>query len=186
MCWAACDRLAAIAKELKMKAREELWAANAAKIRDDILTNAYNGKLVTFTSAWNGSEVDASLLLMAELRFLEPEDERFRNTVSTIEKRLLRGDFLLRYENEDSDGLPETALLVCTFWWILALAYIGETDRARAGFEKILSRRNRLGLLSADVSREGNELWGNFPQTYSMVGLIQCALRLSRPWENAF
>ncbi len=186
MCWAACDRLAAIAKELKMKAREEIWTTHAAKIRDDILANAYNEKLGTFTTTWNGSEVDASLLLMAELRFLEPEDERFRNTVSTIEKRLLRGDFLLRYENEDSDGLPDTALLVCTFWWILALAYIGETERARAGFGKILARRNRLGLLSADVSREGNELWGNFPQTYSMVGLIQCAVRLSMPWENAF
>ena len=153
MCWAACDRLAAIARELNMKAREAIWTANAEKIRDDILANAWNDGLGTFTSVWNGSEVDASLLLMAELRFLEPSDERFRKTVATIEKRLLRGDFLLRYEGEDAGGMPETALLVCTFWWILALAYIGETERARASFENILSRRNRLGLLSADVSR---------------------------------
>lgn len=185
MCWAACDRLAAIAKELKMKAREKQWAASAAKIRDDILKNAWNEELGTFTSTWNGSEVDASLLLLAELRFSEPNDPRFKSTVAVIEKRLLRGDFLLRYENEDTDKLPETALLVCTFWWILALAHIGETERARTGFEKVLSCRNHLGLLSADVSREKSELWGNFPQTYSMVGLIQCATRLSKPWESA-
>lgn len=186
MCWAACDRLSAIARQLKMKAREEYWAIHAKTIRDAILANAWNDELGTFTTTWNSTEVDASLLLIAELRFLEPDDTRFRSTVATIEKRLLRGDFLLRYEDEDKDGLPETALLVCTFWWILALAYIGETEKARTIFEKILARRNHLGLLSADASREGTELWGNFPQTYSMVGLIQCAVRLSRPWENAF
>ena len=186
MCWAACDRLAAIARELKLKPREALWTANAEKIRQDVLAHAWNAELGTFTTAWNGDTVDASLLLMAELRFLGPDDYRFKSTVATLEKRLLRGDFLLRYEGEDAHGLPDTALLVCTFWWILALSYIGETDRARASFETILARRNHLGLLSADVSREGKTLWGNFPQTYSMVGLIQCAVRLSRPWENAF
>lgn len=186
MCWAACDRLAAIAKELKLKAKEDLWRANADRIREEVITNAFNAELNSFTSTWNGNTVDASLLLLGELHFLKPDDARLAGTLSRIEKMLLRGDFLLRYEGEDGQGIPDTALLVCTFWWILALIYIGETDRARAGFEKILSRRNHLGLLSADVSRDGNVLWGNFPQTYSMVGLIQCATRLSRPWENAF
>ena len=186
MCWAACDRLAAIARDLNMKTRALQWETHAKTIRDDILAHAWNETIGSFTTTWDGDEVDASLLLMAELRFTEPDDPRFTGTVARIGERLLRGDFLLRYEGEDTDGVPDTALLVCTFWWILALAYIGEKDKARAAFEKILSRRNRLGLLSADVSREGNELWGNFPQTYSMVGLIQCAVRLSIPWENAF
>ena len=186
MCWAACDRLAAIARELRLKAKEDLWRANADRIREEVISNAFNAELNTFTSTWNGESVDASLLLLGELHFLEPDDPRFTGTVARIENRLLRGDFLLRYEGEDVSGLPDTALLVCTFWWILALTYIGETERARASFENILSRRNHLGLLSADVSRADKVLWGNFPQTYSMVGLIQCAVRLSRPWENAF
>ncbi len=186
MCWAACDRLSAIAKELKLKAKEDLWRANAERIREEVISNAFNTGLNSFTSTWNGDTVDASLLLMGELHFLKPDDPRFTGTVERIEKQLLRGDFLLRYEGEDKAAVPDTALLVCTFWWILALTTIGETEKARASFENILSRRNHLGLLSADVSREGNVLWGNFPQTYSMVGLIQCAIRLSRPWENAF
>ena len=186
MCWAACDRLAAIAKELKLKAKEDLWRANAERIREEVISNAFNTELNTFTSTWNGNSVDASLLLLGELHFLKPDDPRFAGTVARIEKQLLRGDFLLRYEGEDKEGIPETALLVCTFWWILALTTIGKTREARACFENILSRRNHLGLLSADVSRSDRVLWGNFPQTYSMVGLIQCAIRLSRPWENAF
>lgn len=186
MCWAACDRLAAIAKELKLKAKQDLWRANAERIREEVISNAFNADLNTFTTTWNGDTVDASLLLLGELHFLKPDDPRFAGTVARIEKQLLRGDFLLRYEGEDKEGIPETALLVCTFWWILALTTLGKTREARATFENILSRRNHLGLLSADVSRENRVLWGNFPQTYSMVGLIQCAIRLSRPWENAF
>ena len=76
--------------------------------------------------------------------------------------------------------------MVCTLWWILALAQIGEKERARSLFEKVLDRRNHLGLLSEDVAPESGEMWGNFPQTYSMVGLIQCAARLSISWDDAY
>jgi GH15 family glucan-1,4-alpha-glucosidase len=92
----------------------------------------------------------------------------------------------LRYDEEDDFGLPETAFLVCTQWWILALAQMGEKERARELFEKVLAKRNHLGLLSEDVASDTGELWGNFPQTYSMVGLIQCATRLSIPWDEAY
>jgi GH15 family glucan-1,4-alpha-glucosidase len=75
---------------------------------------------------------------------------------------------------------------VCTQWWVLALAALGETERARAIFEKLLAIRSPLGLLAEDVDPATGELWGNYPQTYTMVGLIQCAMRLSRPWEDAY
>lgn len=123
---------------------------------------------------------------MAEFRFLEADDPRFVSTVHAIERHLRRGDFLLRYDEEDDFGRPESAFLVCTFWWILALTQIGERDRARALFENVLSRCNHLGLLAEDVLIDSGELWGNFPQTYSMVGLIQCAARLSTSWEKAY
>ena len=123
---------------------------------------------------------------MAELQFLAPDDARFAATVSAVEKHLRRGDFLLRYDEEDDFGRPETAFLVCTLWWILALAQIGQKERARELFENVLAKRNHLGLLSEDVAPETGELWGNFPQTYSMVGLIQCAARLSISWDEAY
>ncbi len=76
--------------------------------------------------------------------------------------------------------------MVCTFWYIDALAALGRRDEARALFEATLARRNRLGLLSEDLNPATGELWGNFPQTYSMVGLINSATRLSIPWDQAF
>lgn len=186
MCWAACDRLAAIAGRLKLPGRAEVWGAHAKRIHQVICESAWNAELGSFVSTFGGERLDASLLLMAEFQFLAPDDPRFVGTVGAIEKHLRRGDFLLRYDEEDDFGLPETAFLVCTLWWILALAQIGQKDRARELFERVLEKRNHLGLLSEDVVPESGELWGNFPQTYSMVGLIQCAARLSISWDEAY
>jgi pentatricopeptide repeat protein len=130
--------------------------------------------------------VDASLLLMFELGFLPPEDPRFVATVEAVEKALRRGDHMFRYAQQDDFGYPETAFNICTFWLIDALAAIGRRDEARRLFEKMLDSRNHLGLLSEDIDPATGELWGNFPQTYSMVGLINSALRLSKKWSEAF
>jgi len=186
MCWAACDRLAAIATRLNLKQRALYWSKEAATIRKVIMEHAWNSQLGSFVSTFDGDRLDASLLLMSELQFVEPDDPRFIGTLRAVEKHLQRGDFLLRYDEEDDFGRPDSAFIVCTFWWILALANTGEKARARKLFENILRCRNHLGLLSEDVSIDGSELWGNFPQTYSMVGLIQCATRLSIPWEKAY
>jgi GH15 family glucan-1,4-alpha-glucosidase len=97
----------------------------------------------------------------------------------------MRGDLLLRYGVEDDFGRPETAFTICTFWYIDALALLGRRDEARRLFENLLGRRNALGLLSEDIHPETGELWGNYPQTYSLVGLINCAMRLSRTWDEA-
>jgi GH15 family glucan-1,4-alpha-glucosidase len=109
-----------------------------------------------------------------------------RSTVEAIEQHLRRGDFVLRYDREDDFGIPSTAFIVCTFWLIQALALQGDHRRAREQFEKLLACRNRLGLLSEDIDINTGELWGNFPQTYSMVGIIMCAMRLSSRWDEAF
>ena len=82
--------------------------------------------------------------------------------------------------------MPTTPFNICTFWYIDALSAIGRKDEAREMFEELLSRRNHVGLLSEDVDPATGELWGNFPQTYSMVGIIVSAMRLSKHWEDAF
>jgi len=91
---------------------------------------------------------------------------------------------MMRYADPDDFGMPETAFLVCSFWYIDALTNSGRREEALALFERILGLRNHVGLLSEDVVADTGELWGNFPQTYSHVGLIHSALKLSRTWEE--
>ena len=140
----------------------------------------------SFVSTFDGDAVDAVLLLLPQLGFLSAKDPRFESTVKRIEQDLRRGSYLLRYAVADDMGVPTTAFTICTFWYIDALAALGRKDEARALFEEILSVRNPMGLLSEDLDPVTGELWGNLPQTYSMVGLIHSAMRLSKPWEDAF
>lgn len=186
MCWAACDRLARIAQRLNLPDRQSYWQQHAQQIHAVICSRAWNESLQSFVSTFEGDRLDASLLLLVELQFLQADDPRFAKTVSAIETHLRRGDFLLRYDEQDDFGFPETAFLVCTQWWVLALCSLGETGRAREIFERLLRVRSPLGLLSEDVAPVTGERWGNYPQTYCMVGLIQCAMRLSKPWEAAY
>ena len=128
---------------------------------------------------------DASLLLLHDLGFLAADDPRFASTVDELGRLLRSGHLVLRYR-ADEIGHSATAFAVCTFWYIDALHALGRTAEARELFERMLAARNRHGLLSEDLDVDTGELWGNFPQTYSMVGLINSAIRLSRPWEEAF
>jgi GH15 family glucan-1,4-alpha-glucosidase len=185
MCWAACDRLAKIATRLELPARGRHWRARATTIREALLDQAWNADINSFVGSLGGTDVDASLLLMAEIGFLDADDPRFVATVEAVERRLRRGNHLMRYDAPDDFGAPENAFTICTFWFIEALAAIGRNEEAREMFESVLACRNPLGLLSEDVDPSSNELWGNFPQTYSQVGLIHCAMRLSRSWEEA-
>ncbi|WP_420141679.1 glycoside hydrolase family 15 protein, partial [Sphingomonas sp.] len=112
------------------------------------------------------------------------DDPRFRSTLKAVEEGLRRGSHMLRYATEDDFGLPETAFNVCTFWLIEALHLTGRQTEARALFEEMLKRRTQSGLLSEDIDPVTGELWGNFPQTYSLVGIINCAGLLSKPWTS--
>ncbi len=186
MCWAACDRLARVADHLGIETRAAYWRRHADHIHDVIVREAWNPDLNSFAESFGGSDVDASLLLLHQHGFLKADDPRFAGTVAAIEDRLKIGDYLRRYAGPDDFGVPETAFTICTFWYIDALAALGRMGEARALFEKVLACRNHVGLLSEDLNPETGELWGNFPQTYSMVGLITSAMRLSKPWEEAF
>ena len=185
MCWAACNRLAHIAARLGRTERAAYWHHHAATIKNVILKRGWSEPKQTFTAAFEGETLDASLLLIAELGFLPADDPRFVATVAAIERELRRGDFIFRYTEADDFGTPQTAFLVCTFWYINALTAMGRKEEARAHFERILALRNPLGLLSEDADPETGELWGNFVQTYSMAGIVQFAIRLSKHWDQA-
>jgi GH15 family glucan-1,4-alpha-glucosidase len=182
MCWAACDRLGNAAEKLGLKARADYWNGRAAQVRATIEARAWNAEKGHFAATFGGDELDASLLQMVDVRFLKLDDPRHHSTVKAVEAALMRDGNLMRYDRPDDFGAPETAFNFCTFWFIEALHLAGETDRARALFDQMLARRTHAGLLSEDVSLTDGELWGNYPQTYSLVGMINCAVLLSRPW----
>lgn len=184
MCWAACDRLANAAQRLGLADRERFWRGRAEEIRTAIEAKAWSADLNRFTATLGGKEMDASLLQMLDTRFLQPDDPRFMGTLDALERELRRGDHVLRYADEDDFGKPETAFNFCTFWLIEALYLVGRREEARALFGKMLARRTHSGLLSEDCDLETGEPWGNFPQTYSLAGLINCAVLLSNPWST--
>jgi GH15 family glucan-1,4-alpha-glucosidase len=186
MCWAACDRLAKIATRLNLPDRAQYWSEMAGKIHGEILANAWDTESNSFTSTFGGKSVDAVLLLLPGVGFISGTDPRFASTVARIERELRHGPYIARYADEDDFGKPQVAFNACTFWYIDALTYLGRTSEARELFENMLAVRNPLGLLSEDIDPATGELWGNFPQTYSMVGLIHSATRLSKSWEDAF
>jgi len=185
MCWAGADRLARIAAHLGLETRAEYWRAEANVIHERICTSAWDVQQNSFTESWGLPDVDASLLLLHELGFLAADDPRFLGTISAIERALRRGDYLLRYAGQDDFGRPENAFNICTFWYVNALAVTGRKAEGREIFENMLARRNALGLLSEHLDMVTGELWGNYPQTYSLVGIISAAIRLSRSWEEA-
>jgi len=186
MCWAACDRLSRIAASLGLGDRTAYWRAQAEKIRANICARAWNDRKKAFTATFGGETLDASLLLMHDVGFLAADDPRFASTVAAIERELRRSDYIFRYIEADDFGTPENAFLVCSYWYIYALVALGRVDEARRLFESLLTRHNRHGLIAEHLDICTGEHWGNFVQTYSMVGLINAAIRLSKRWDHAF
>ncbi|HAD05115.1 MAG: glucoamylase [Desulfuromonadales bacterium GWD2_61_12] len=186
MCWAACDRLGRIATRLNLPDRATYWHTHAQQIHATICARAWNESKKAFTAAFEGDSLDASLLLLHDVGFLTAEDPRFAATVAAIEKELRHGDYVFRYVEQDDFGAPENAFIVCTYWYIYALVALNRTDEARTLFENLLARHNRHGLMAEHVVVRTGEQWGNFVQTYSMVGLINAAIRLSKRWDAAF
>ncbi|HQT89022.1 MAG TPA: glycoside hydrolase family 15 protein [Acidiphilium sp.] len=187
MGWAALSRLALIANALGRPTDADRWSARAAVLRSTIMA-----RIVTpegwLSGVLDQSVCDASVLILPELGFIDAKHPTFLTTLDVVKRRLMRDGFMLRYDEADDFGKPETAFLLCSFWYVNALALAGRRDDALELFERILAVRNHVGLLSEDLAPATADtpakLWGNFPQTYSQVGLILCATRLSRSWED--
>ncbi len=186
MCWAGCQRLAAIATRLGLPDRAAYWTGVAQPIHDRLLEAAWNPRRKAFTAAFGEDDLDASALLLPDLGLLDIEDPRFASTVAAIERDLVSNKHVMRYAAADDFGLPVTAFLICRFWLVDALWQLGRREQATELFVDALGYRNRYGLLSEDIDPATGTLWGNFPQTYSMAGLILSAMRLSRTWEDRY
>ncbi|HRN88657.1 glycoside hydrolase family 15 protein [Hyphomicrobium sp.] len=185
MCWVALDRLARIAALLGLQGDADQWRTQADRVRREILTRGWSEKLGAFAGALDLDELDASVLLLPELGLISPKDPRFTKTLDVIGRELGRNGFMLRYTNDDF-GAPETSFLACQFWYIDALTAAGRVDEARVLLDELLSRRNAFGILSEDIHPETGQLWGNLPQTYSMAGIVNSCMNLSRNWADAW
>ena len=186
MCWATCDRLSRVAEVLGLSDQAASWAAQASRMRAELIERAWSERRGAFVGALDGQgEIDATGLLMAELGLVAPNDPRFLATLTVVERELVASGYVMRYRHADDFGLPTNAFLGCSFWLVNSLARAGRRAEAIEHFNAVLARCNHVGLLSEDVDPRTGELWGNFPQTYSMVGAINSAIRLSRPWEAA-
>ncbi|MBI4405249.1 MAG: glycoside hydrolase family 15 protein [Deltaproteobacteria bacterium] len=185
MCWVAVDRGLKIATRLGKADQYSNWFHEAKRMRDIIEREAWNEELGFFTQTLNGKNPDAANLLMAAVNFSRWDSPNFRQMVNKYEALLMKSGFVFRYRNKDDLGVPLNAFTICTFWMVDALWGMGRKEEARKIFETTLMRANHVGLLSEDVDPETGELWGNFPQAYSHVGVINSAFRLSKPWEEA-
>ena len=185
MCWAGVDRLSRIARRLGLGARAAYWVGRARELREHVLGNAWHAGAQALTSSYGSADLDATALLLPELGLVDATDPRFLSTLAAIERELKDGDWLYRYRHRDDFGHPAAAFTICAFWYVNALAMAGRREEAREHFERLLERRTRLGMLSEDIDPASGEWWGNFPQTYSLVGIVNSAIRLSRSWEEA-
>jgi GH15 family glucan-1,4-alpha-glucosidase len=184
MCWAALHRLGLIAERMGEMDDRELWLGEADKLRATILERATAATDGWIAGAFDSEIADAAVLLLPDLGLIRHDDPRFLKTLGVVEERLMHNGFIIRYDEPDDFGRPETAFLICSLWYIDALVAVGRRPEAEAMFRRILERRNHLGLLSEDVEAGSGTLWGNFPQTFSMVGMVLSAMRLSRSWEE--
>lgn len=179
MIWVALDRGAQIARVMEDADKAHLWLTEADALKQEILDKAWNEKHQMYAMSYGGSDADASVLLMPVLGLINACDERFVSTVQAYKKRLMKNGHVFRYVSEDDFGLPECAFNFCTFWMIHAMYLIGEKEEARATFENMLKSGNHLGLFSEDTQPETGKMYGNFPQTYTHVGIIQTAKLMS-------
>ncbi len=183
MAWVAFDRGIKSVELYQAAGPRERWKRVRARIGAQILDQAYDRERNTFVQYYGGRDLDASLLLAPQLGFLPADDPRIRGTVAAIERELLHDGFVYRYPTRpETDGLPpgEGVFLPCSFWLANSLALIGRYDDAVALFERLLSLRNDLGLLSEEYDPVGKRLLGNFPQAFSHTAIVNTAAHLAR------
>ncbi|MGH6843197.1 MAG: glycoside hydrolase family 15 protein [Methylocella sp.] len=188
MAWVAFDRAVKSIEDFGFVGPLDHWRRLRQRIHDDVCANAFDPEQGAFTQSYGGKDLDASLLLMALVGFLPPDDRRLAGTVDAIERRLMVDGFVRRYDTQTAgDGLPvgEGAFLACSFWLVDNLVLLGRLDDARILFERLLALRNDLGLLSEEYDPSAKRLVGNFPQAFSHIALINSAYNLARAEKPA-
>ncbi|MDO7850439.1 glycoside hydrolase family 15 protein [Hymenobacter convexus] len=149
------------------------------------IEQCYSEELGAYTNAIGSPHLDASTLQLILMGYLDPASDRARRHLEALEKELMTPEGLFyRYRHADDFGTPETTFLICSFWYVEALACVGRLDDAIREFEKLIGYTNHLGLLSEDVDAKTGSQWGNFPQAYSHVGLMNAAYRIAKKLDR--
>jgi GH15 family glucan-1,4-alpha-glucosidase len=199
MAWVAFDRGVKAVEAFGLAGPVDRWRRIRAEIHEEVCRRAFNRDLGAFAQAYDSDLLDASTLLIPQVGFLPPDDARVRGTVEAIERRLLRGGFVLRYDTAASeDGLPpgEGAFLPCSFWLADAYVLIGRPVDADRLFERLVGLCNDVGLLAEEYDTDAGRLVGNFPQAFSHIALVNtahniaaatkpCEQRSASPWLSS-
>ena len=188
MAWVAFDRAVRSVEAWRLDGPVEVWRRLRDEIHAEVCARGFDAGLGSFVQAYGSRQLDASLLLLSQVGFLPPDDPRIVGTVAAIERRLMIGGLVQRYDTaEVTDGLPagEGAFLACSFWLADIYVLMGRLTEARELFERLLALRNDVGLLAEEYDPHSRRQLGNFPQAFSHVGLINTALNLSRRLKPA-
>ena len=180
LCWVAIDRAVKIGEILRKGVNDRKWKELRKEIYEDIYHKGWNEEVQAYTQSYGSTDLDASTLLMESYGFIKARDPRYISTVKATERELCYNGLLFRYKNKDDFGLPSSSFTICTFWFINSLFKIGEQEKAREMFDRLLSYSNHLGLFSEDIDFETKRLLGNFPQAYSHLALIETAASFSQ------
>jgi len=188
MAWVAFDRAIKSAEQFGLEGPIDRWRKIAAEIHADVCANGFDRELGSFVQCYGGKELDASLLLLPCVGLLPVDDPRVRGTIAAVERNLMVGGLVRRYDTRRTeDGLPggEGVFLACSFWLVDAYVMAGRMDDANRLFERLMGLRNEVGLLSEEYDPVAGRLLGNFPQAFSHIALINSAFNLSRARKPA-
>jgi GH15 family glucan-1,4-alpha-glucosidase len=180
MAWVAADRMATAVRHHGLPGPADRWEALRAEIKADVLTHGYDPDRNTFVQSYGSKQLDASQLLMGRVGFLPGDDPRLVGTIDAVQRELTNDGFVLRYQPTGQDGLPggEGVFLACSFWLVDALLRAGRPQQATALFERLLTLRNDVGLLSEEWDPTHQRQLGNTPQAFSHFPLVISALQL--------
>ena len=181
MVWVALDRAIEAVERHGLKGPVDTWRELRTAVKAEVMERGYNAQRGSFTQHYDTTEVDASLLILPSVGFIDAHDPRFLGTVRAVEQDLVRDGLVLRYRTEAGiDGLPgdEHPFMACSFWLVTAYAHIGRLEEAHGLMHRLVALTNDVGLLSEEYDPEHSRMVGNFPQAFSHLALIGAALAL--------
>ena len=188
MAWVAFDRVIKDAERDGLEAPLERWKRTRDAIHAEVCARGFDAQRGAFVQSYESPYLDASILLMAQVGFLPPEDARVCGTIAAIERELIVEGLVMRYSTDTGvDALPagEGAFLPCSFWLADAYALTGRRPEAEALFERLLALRNDVGLLAEEYDPRSRRMLGNFPQALTHMALVNTARLLSMPEAEA-
>ncbi len=188
MAWVAFDRAIKSAEEYRLDGPLDRWRGTRTTIHDEVCRRGFDPEQNSFVQSYDSKELDASLLLLPTMGFLPPDDPRMKGTIAAIERQLMIGGLVRRYDTARSDdGLPpgEGVFLACSFWMVDAYVMLGRLDDATKLFKRLVALCNDVGLLAEEYDPASRELLGNFPQAFSHVALVNSAFNLTRAAKPA-